>query len=596
MGTVEHGESGAFRQSLSAILFADVHGYARLMSKDELGTSQRVNRSIGLMRSLIGDYGGRVVQTSGDGVLALFDSSTQALRFSIDIQREFRNDAVWSAGQDRIAFRIGINMGEVLLGEEGIQGHSINIAARIQALAPPGGVFVSEIVHRFTRDKPNVHMRSMGRQHLKNIPEPVEVFSVEINGDSAGAPAQPMEISLPEERSPLLLTPEQASVAVLPLENLSGDPSDKHLCDGITGDLITNLTRFRDLLVIAQHSAFLFKTQGIPIDQAGTQLGVRYLLTGGLQRAGTKIRLQYQLMEADNGRVVWSDRFRGDMSDIFAFQDEVTDLVSARLAVQINAAERRRLLSASPPDLRAYGLILRGQDLSFNYRQETNSYARRLFEEAATIDPGYGRPYAGMSRTFNLSWRYRWAASPEASLDKAVDLALQATRYDNLDARGFSELGFAYLYKRQHEESLNAYERAIELNANDADILAEMANSVSCAGDTERAVELLTRAMRLNPYYPDFYLWNLGEAYFDLGNYEDTVRTLNKMRDKAEAHRLLASSYALMGQMDEAHAHAERLMTVHPQFSLEHWQTVPPDKNAEPVIRFIEGLRKAGLK
>ena len=244
-----------------------------------------------------GDYGGHVQHVAGDGVLALFESAAQALQFAIAIQREFRNEAVWNADDDPIAFRIGINLGEVLLGgEANVQGHSVNIAARIQALAQPGGICVTEAVQRAVRDTLGIAMRQLGPQSLKNITEPVEVFAIEVNGPPAAA------AELPSAPSEVIQPFTEASVAVLPLDNLSSDPRNDHLCDGFTGDIITNLSRFRDLLVIARHSAFLFKGRDVPSGQIAGQLGVRYLLTGGLQRSGRKLRLRVQLTEADTDR------------------------------------------------------------------------------------------------------------------------------------------------------------------------------------------------------------------------------------------------------------------------------------------------------
>jgi class 3 adenylate cyclase/tetratricopeptide (TPR) repeat protein len=577
------------RRDRSAILFADVHGYAQLMDRNEERTYERVSRSIRLMKSLIGDYGGRVMNVAGDGVLALFESAPEALRFAVTIQQELRNDAVWSPDDEPVAFRIGINLGEVLVDEEAnVQGRSVNVAARIQALAPPGGICLSAAVQHAVQEIPDTTLRSLGPRHLKNIAEPVEVFVVE-QGTSP-----PAIIELPAH--PTVLPLAEASVAVLPLANLSGDPGDIHLCDGITGDIITNLSRFRDLLVIARHSTFLFKDTRVPPKVIGDQLGVRYLLTGGLQRDGSRIRTNVELSEIASGRVIWADRLKGDLGDVFAFQDDVTDVIAARLAVQISAAERRRALSAAPPDLRAYGLALRGHDLSLRRTQGENLHARRLFEQAAELDPGYGRPYAGLSRTFNVAWQYRWAESPEACLDRAVELALEAIQHDSLDARGYSQLGYAYLFKKQQDASLAAYEQAIDLNPNDADILADMAISTRSSGDTQRTMDLVQRAMRLNPFYPDVYLWVLGEAYFDLGRYEDAIHALHKRRNKSDGHRLLAASYALLGRIDEAKYHAGQVMAVHPNFSIEHWRNVPPDKNPEPLERFIEGLRLAGLR
>lgn len=585
------------RRDVSAILFADVHGYAKLMDRNEERTYERVTRSIRLIKSLIGDYGGRVMNVAGDGVLALFETAPQALKFAVTIQQEFRNDAVWNADDEPVAFRIGINLGEVLVDEEAnVQGRSVNVAARIQAMAKPGGICVSEAVRRAVEDNLGTSIRSLGRQVLKNIAEPIEIFAIEINGPQI--PESPLRLSSPGSVDPSLSTVHQAeaSVAVLPFDNVSADPGDQHLADGITGDIITNLSRFRDLLVIARHSAFLFRGQHLPAREVGRQLGVRYLCTGGLQRSGTKLRLRVELSDLESGHVVWSDRYDGSLGDVFAFQDDVTAMIAARLVVQIGAAEQRRLLAEHPPELRAYGLILRGQDLSLRYRREANSHARRLFEHAAEIDPRYGRCYAGMSRTFNLAWRYRWIPDPEAALDKALDLAMKAISYDSFDARGFGELGFAQLYKKRHDESLAAYERAVELNPNDADVLAEMGDALVYSGQAERAVELLERAMRLNPYYPDWYLWYLGDACFHLGDYEKTIETVRRMRDQSEAHRLLAASHALLGQMKEARSHARQVLEVHPSFSIEHWRNVPPYKDLNHLRPFIDGLRKAGLK
>jgi TolB-like protein len=561
------------------------------MARSEERTFQRVSQAIRLIRSLVGDYGGRVEHVAGDGILALFDSALQALQFAIAIQREFRDQAVWHGEEGPIAFRIGINVGEVLLDDAtNVQGHSVNVAARVQSLARVGGICITEAVQRAVQDTLGIPIRRLGPRRLPGINEPVEVFAIEINGSPAPVAAEPTSIP-----SDLARPFTEASVAVLPLQNLSSDPRNAHLCDGLTGDIITNLSRFRDLLVIARHSAFLFRNRDAPSLTVASQLGVRYLVTGGLQRSGRKLRLRVQLTEAETDRVVWSDRFDGDLDDIFAFQDEVTAMVAARLAVQISAAEQRRVFAENHPELFAYGLVLHGQELSWHLRRETNLHARRLFEQAAEIDPGYGRSYAGMSRTFNLAWQYGWPPKSAAALDTACALALEAVRRDGLDSRGYSELGFAHLYKKRHDESLAAYARAIELNPNDADTLARMAYAVTCSGEPRHAIDLLGRAMRLNPYHPDWYLWHLGDAYFDLGDYEQTVLTLKKMRDQSEAHRLLAASHAHLGQAAEARYHAEKVLAVHPDFSVAHWRRVSPDRTREPVQRLIEGLIKAGL-
>jgi TolB-like protein/class 3 adenylate cyclase len=578
------------RRQLSAILFADVHGYSRLMAKNEERTYERVTQAIRLISSLIGDYGGRIQHVAGDGILALFESAAQALQFAVAIQREFRNEAVLHADDEPIAFRIGINVGEVLLGSDAnVQGHSINVAARIQALAQPGGICVTDAVQRAVRDTLGVAMRPLGPRSLRNIIDPVEVFAIEVNGPPAAA-------ALPTAPSEIIRPFTEASVAVLPLANLSSDPRDDHLCDGITGDIITNLSRFRDLLVIARHSAFLFKDVDLASSQVAGRLGVRYLLTGGLQRSGSKLRLRVQLSEAETDRVIWSERYAGDLGDLFAFQDDVTAMIATRLAVQISAAEHRRLLAENPPELRAYGLILRGQDLYQRVTRETNLYARRLFEEASLVDPRYARSYAGLARTFQEDWRYRWTDTPELGLERAITLAQRSIELDPADARGHAAFGYACLFQRRHDESLAAYQRATELNPNDADVLAETGACASSCGDPQRGLQLLERAMRLNPFYPDLYVWNLGEVQFDLGRYEDAIQTLSQMRDQSQGYRLLAASHALLGHRKEARHYAKQVLMAQPGFSLEHWRNIPPDRNPEPRERYLEGLRKAGLK
>ncbi len=578
-------------RKLSAVLHADIQGYGRLMERDEAGTIERVTRSLKLIRNLVRDYGGYVENVAGDGVLALFPTPRQALHFAVEMQREMSNETTWSSGEEAIAYRIGIAIGEIAAGGGTLHGHSINLAARLQSIAPPGGIRVSETVYQTVRDKTEFAMQSLGKQALKNITEPVEVFSVAI--DSGHPSPQPAPRLVRPSSDPL--TPD-SSLAVLPFENVSGDPADAHLCLGIASDLISNLCRFRNLMVIARQSAFLVSAHLRSVREVGRQLGVRYVLSGSLRRAGNQIRIAVDLVEASTENTIWSERYDGSLADIFAFQDDVTASTAARLAVQIDMAERRRLAMHAHPDLHAYGLVLRGQDMSYRFRPESNAHARRLFEQARDTDPRYGRSYAAISRTFNVEWRYNWTSDPEAALDKALSLAQLAVQHDDLDARGFSEMGLAHLYKKQHDESLAAYERALELNPNDADLLAEMGDCLVYVRQPERAVRLLHQAIKLNPYHPDSYLWYLGDAHFHIGEYEKTIQTLHKMRDQSEGHRLMAASYALLGKMDEARQQARAVLEAHPNFTIEQWRKVPPNKYPEDLEVFVEGLRKAGLQ
>lgn len=584
-------QQGRNRGSL-AILMADIHGYARLMGKNEEETFQRVGRAIGLIKQLASDYGGEVNNVAGDGVLALFKDAPQALRFAIEMQREFLNDSVWTSASAPLAFRIGINIGEVLEDELGVQGHAVNVASRIQTIAQPGGICISAAVSNVVGELEGISLKSLGHPAMKNIDEKIEIFAVEREGlKSAGMQVfpTPSRSLFDQSHRP------DSSIAVMQLENLTGEIRNDHLCKGVTGDIINNLTRFHDLHVIAQRSSSIFHGTHTEGGEIGQKLGVHYLTTGEFRQFGDKIRLQMRLAEADSGRVIWSERFDGDIGDIFEFQDEVTSIVASQMSIKIDAAERNRQRTAAPSDLQAYGLILRGRDIYRQRRRELNLHARRLFEQASTVDPNYAPSYVGISRMSNDAWRFNWVDQPGEALDDAIVKAQTAIRLEPDEARAHSALGNAFLYKREHDASMAAYERAISINPNDADILAEMGHSASVNDETERAVTLIKRAMRLNPFYPDWYLWHLGEAYFDMGDYEQSISTLNRMHDKTDAYRMLAASCALLDRMDDARRYADQILVTHPEFTIKHWANVPPDKNPEPRARLIDGLKKAGL-
>jgi adenylate cyclase len=388
----------------------------------------------------------------------------------------------------------------------------------------------------------------------------------------------------------------ECSIALLPMHNLSRSVEDEPLCAGITGDIIHNLTRFRDVTVIAQHSGLQARALALAPSQIAEKLGVRYLLMGDLRRDGDRLELRARLLETESEHVIWSARYDGLLGDVFAFQDEVIDVITANLAAEIRAAAWRRAVDLAPAELSAYGLLLRGQYLTHRYQRAANLEARFLFERARQLDPGYAKSYASLSRTFNMDWRYTWSDDPGGSLDGALELAELAVQCDPLDACAHAEVGFVCLYRKQHQASLIAYERAIELNPNDPDILAEMGDALTNAGQLDRARQLLTRAISLNPFCPDWYLRFLGEHHFYEGDYPQTIDTLKKMRDLSEAHRMLAASYAHLDKIDEARHHAAQLMKVHPNFSIDHWSTIPPYKDQEPIERLVDGLRKAGLR
>jgi adenylate cyclase len=572
---------------LAAIMFADMVNYSKHIEQDEATNANNAARSIDLFKALIGDYAGQVVNIAGDGILALFDSADQALRFAIQIQTEFRDQSVWGDG-DPIQFRIGLNLGQVRANATNFHGHSVNVAARVQALAEPDSIFVTAAIRDSVSDLPGVTLRSLGQPRLKNISEQIEIFVVEKSlATSTG-------VAAPRRPSPKPEAVQHPTIAVLALTNLSGDPRNDHLCEGIAEDIIANLSRFRNLMVIARHSAFLFNLGANPAQEVQRRLGVRYILGGSLRRADKRLRIAVELIDAASEAVLWSDRFSLDLEELFDLQDEIAGAVAARLSIQIDFAERRQE-SPHPRDMRAYGLLLRGQHLLLKVTNEGNWHARRLFNEAIEFSPEYSRAHSALSRTHNYDWRYSWSETPEESLGTAISLARRAKELDWLDARGFAELGYARLYSKQLEESLVEYAHAMALNPNDSDVIADYADALVYAEQPARALELLEKAMRLNPYYPDWYLWNLADAYDALGRYEDVLATVKRMQDPSDGRRLQAIAYAHLGLMKEAQATAREVMRLQPEFTISQWIQRPPFRQGPVLERYIDGLRKAGL-
>ncbi len=585
-----HGASSQDRRrKLTAVLMADMVGYSRRIEQDELKNSNRASRSIDLFKSLIGSYGGRVVQIAGDGILALFESSEEAIRFAIQVQSEFREQARWEDGEP-IEFRVAANVGEVAGWEDVIHAHCINVAARIQPLAQPGTIVVTDGIRGAVRNLREISFRSLGSFPLKGISDVVEVFVVDATAAANDRGTPHHEGARQPAHQPEL----QPSVAALALINRTGDPANESFCDILVEGVIADLSRFRSLTVIARHSASLFDLQNTSAREIGQRLRARYLLGGSLHRAGKHLRAVVQLIEADAENVIWSDRFDIAVDQLFEIQDEITGAVASRLSVQIDFAEHRNE-ARRPRDMRSYGLVVRGQEMVLRFSKPTNLHARRLFEEAASLTPNYGRAHSAISRTHNLDWRYAWSPNPSDSLETALTTAHQAAQLDRLDSRAFAELGFANLYKKRHGESLADYRRAIALNPNDADVMAEYADALVYAGDPGSSIAILERAMRLNPYFPDWYLWYLADAQDALGRSEDVIATVQRMQNPDEGRRLMAANYAHLGLMAEARAQAQEVLRLHPGFRVEHWSERPPYKDQAVLGRYIDGLRKAGL-
>ena len=588
-------ESRDLRRQLTAVMMADIVGYSRMLEADELRNSDRAMRSLELFKSLIGSHGGRVVSIAGDGVLALFDSAEAAVAFGTLIQAEFREQAAWEDGEP-IELRIGVNLGEVNRDSAVIHAHCVNVTARIQTLADPGSMVVTDRVRHAVRSL-DLTFTSMGVPALKNISEPIEVFTVE---SLAFDRLKPAVRAVAEVVPAFAATPaavrvaRNPSIAILAFANLTGDAAHDYLSEGFADGVVGDLSRFRSLTVIARHSATLFSLKSRSAREIGRRLGAAYLLSGSLQRAGKKVRVVVELIHAETEAVVWFDRFHEEIDQLFEIQDEITGAVASRLSIQIDLAEHRRE-ALHPPDMRSYGLVLRGQQMVLAITKEANAYGRGLFEEAIRCAPSYARAHSASSRTHNIDWRYAWSADPRASLDTAVAVAQRAIGLDRLDAHAFAELGFAHLYSKCIDEALADYGRALALNPNDADVITQYGDALTYAGQPAQAIPHLERAMRLNPFYPDWYLWCLADAYDALGQAENVVTTVHRMQNPDQGRRLLAANLAHLGRTAEAQALASAILRAHPEFRVSSWSRRMPYRDRAVLDRFVAGLRAAGL-
>ncbi|WP_368669846.1 adenylate/guanylate cyclase domain-containing protein [Roseibium sp. RKSG952] len=580
------------RQRLGAVLFADVVGYSRLMSQNELDTYSSLKSLLSQLEATCTHYQGNVIEIRGDGILALFETATSAVKFAIELHRIAAQHNRTRTENDKIKFRAGIHLGEILIDERGIHGDNVNIAARLQEIAEPERVYVSAAVYEQVCNRLRYGYEFLGPKQLKNILSPISTYCVRSEAEGATMAAT----LRPDSPVELMDRPDIPSVAILPFTSAGNDEADSWIADGLTDDIIMNLSKFRNLFVIARNSSFFFKTQSMSPKEAARRLNVRYIARGSVRRSDSRIRITAELIDAMSERTIWGERFDRKIDDVFDILDEVTECIVASTAVMIESHERKRMVQATPSNLAAYGEVLKGQHYIFRYTRNDNRIAQSCYESALERDDRYARAAAALSRTLNIDWRYSWTTDPDTALDKALVYAQRAVELDPSDARGFGELGYVHLYRKEHDAAIESYKRALSLNPNDADMHSDYADAMAHSGQNETAIEYLQRAMRLNPYFPDQYLWHLAGAYFNLQEYSQTVQHVSKMNNPTEGQRLLAASFAHMGKLDAARDIADRHRKAHPNFSLKRWENVQPDRRPEDTQHFVEGLKKAGFQ
>jgi TolB-like protein/class 3 adenylate cyclase/tetratricopeptide (TPR) repeat protein len=585
------GDGASATRRLAAILLMDVVGYSRLVSEDENATLNALKGHLKeLIRPEIAGHDGRVVKTTGDGVLAEFSSAVQAVACALEIQRQMIERNTATPARRRLEFRIGVNLAEVVFEDGDVFGDGVNVAARLEGMANPNGVCVSDDVYRHVRGKVRSEFEDLGAQTLKGITDQIRVFRTKAAGEAPTAEGRP--VKEPSRSRSLSQIPW---VAVLPFDNLSGDPEQGYFSDGITNDLITDLSKFSELAVIASHSVFTYKGKSARIEDVARELGVRYVVEGSVQRSGDTVRINVQLIEAASGVHLWSDRYKRPLVDLFTLCDEIIDRLVATLVARVEMSERERALRKPIESLEAYDHCLRGRELWWLWEEEANRVAQDHFRKAIELDPTFSLAYRSLSYVLIQSGCGGWAASPHQVLDEARELAERAVALIPADFENYAQLGFACLYSRDFDRSLGCYRRAVDLNPNSPDLLADMADALVHVGKTAEGVAMIQQAKQLNPLSSDWYDWVLGIAAFFDGRYEEALDALNRVGNSSSFLRCdLAATYVRLGRMDEARATVRDILQAQPNYRIGS-VLLTPFKNPKVTQGFVADLKLAGI-
>jgi adenylate cyclase len=586
---------GEGQRKIAAILAADVAGYSRLMADDERATVAALNAARAVFRERIGARGGRVVDTAGDSVLAIFPSVVEAVHCAISVQDALAEVNADVAEDRRMRFRIGVNLGDILEQADGsIYGDGVNIAARLESLAAPGGVMISEAAHMQVRRGADMAFSDAGVHEVKNIPEPVHAFSVATKG----------AISTPKAAKPKgdPARAEKSSIAVLPFDNMSGEAEQEYFSDGISEDLITALSRVRWLTVIARNSTFTYKGKAVDVKQVGREMGVRYVLEGSVRRAGNRVRITAQLIEAETGAHIWAERYDRQLDDIFELQDEITETITGAIEPEIGAAERERARAKPPGDLGAWDAYQRGLWYMYRYTAEDIAAARNLFEQAIALDPSFGPAHASLAYTHYADGVFGYTDDIEDSHAKGLVAARAAIGLDEKDPIAHSYLGRLYTQKGAYDAALSELDLALTLNPNFAMAHYGRGLALTFGGQSKEAIVELEAAMRLSPHDPQMWLFELiaSMAATCLRDFEAGLSWARKSASHPQAgfygHLSVAGNAAKLGLMDEANVAAAKVRELNPNFSVGFMRRTWPNLNEEAFAPLLEGMAMVGFE
>ena len=623
----------ATQRKLTAILSADVKGYSKLMGDDDESTVNTITTYRKIIAGLIQKHQGRVVDTTGDNILAEFSSALNAVNSAVEIQSQLKTENDKLPDNRRMLFRIGINLGDILHKDNRIYGDGVNVAARIESLADPGGICISRGVFDQIKKRVRHGFEYLGEHKVKNISEPVRIYRILLSpkyeGKIIGEPVRrptklqkryvvtiaillicgaallwifyPLQVriepaSIEKMAFPL---PEKPSIAVLPFDNLSGDPNQEFFSDGLTEEIITTLAKSPKIFVIARNSTDTYKNISIKVQEVSEELGVRYVLEGSVRKDVNKTRITVQLIDTIKGHHLWAERYDRDVKDIFAVQEDIAKKILTALEVNLTEGEQASMMAKGANNSEAYIKVLQSTYYRRRLNAEDNSKARRLAEEAITLDPEYAFAYTTLSRTHVVDVWLRTSKSAKESFETAIELANRALSLDDSLADAYDILGNIFVLKKKHDEGNRHLERAIELEPNGADFQAHMGMALYLSDRSQEAVQVLLKAIRLNPNPPSWYLHNLAVAYNFVENYDEAIfwgEKAVKLNPKSLlGHYILCAIYSSAGLMDSAKREALEVLKINPNFSVAKIEKTNPLKNESIKKRYFDSLREAGL-
>ena len=589
-----------FKRKLAAILSADVEGYSRLMDDDEEATVRTLTAYRSAITDLVQQFRGRIVDTPGDNILADFTSVVDSVNCAVEIQRDLAERNTELPYDRQMQFRIGVNLGDVIDEDGRIYGDGVNIAARVESLAEAGGICISGRAHDQVENKLGLEYENLGKHQVKNIARPIQVYRVL---SYPGATAHRVEPASVEKMAfPL---PEKPSIAVLAFDNMSGDPEQDYLADGISENIITALSYIPEMFVIARNSSFSYKGKPVKVQQISEELCVRYVLEGSVLKSEDKVRITAQLIDALTGGHMWSERYDRDLKDLFSLLDEITLAITIALQVELTDGQQARMSFGSTRNFEAWGYAVKGMSIFYKFGKEDMARSRELFEKAVKIDPKYAAAVTMLAWTHKIDASFGYTDSKDNSIKLSFELAKKSVAMNDKYPNVHSLFSLLYLIQGNHEKAVREGKKAITLGPNVAGAHLLFGEVLIYSGYFEEAVKMCEMAMRLHPHAPLFYLGHTLTAYYWVGRYDESLALAERLIDLGRkagfmlgvvwGHTGSAHVKIKLGRLSEARQDADEILKIWPWYNLDYMRSIYFYKDSANLEHWIDGLRMAGI-